>query len=313
MRHLLLPAILGLAVCLSGCGREAETGGAGKPKIALIVKTLNNPYFIDMQKGAEEAAARLGVNLIVQAAERDTDSERQMQIVENIIQTQPDAICLVPSGTKELLPAIEKANKAGVPVLIVDNRIDEAAAKERGIRTETYIGSDNHEGGRIAGAFLIKHFDGKAKVAILEGVAGQGSAVQRLQGFLDALEGHPGMEVVATQTANFEREQGFNVCQNILTAHPEIQALFACNDMMALGAIEAIRTAGKTGDIAVVGFDAIADAREAIRTGAMLGSVAQYPVEMGRVAIETAFKVVNGESIPEYVPVKIEMITKDML
>ena len=310
MKRLLLMTLLGAVICLSGCGRGGDQDTAGRPTVAFVVKTLNNPFFVDMQNGAREAAERLNVNLIVQAAQRDTDSERQMQIVENLIQTRPDALCIVPSGSKELLPAIAKANRAGIPVLVVDQGIDEEAARESGVRTETYIGSPNYEGGRIAGRFLVEQFDGKAKVAILEGVPGQEAGIQRHEGFLNVLKDHPDMEVVASQTAMFSRDQGFNVFQNMLTAHPEIEALFATNDMMALGAVEAIRAAGRTGTITVVGFDAVADAREAIREGTMLGSVAQYPAEMGRIAVESALKVINGESIPEYVPVEIDMFTK---
>jgi len=313
MRRLLLPVVLGFAVCLSGCDRGGDQGAAGKPTIAFVLKTLNNPFFVDMQNGAKEAAKRLNVNLIVQAPQRDTDSERQMQIVENLIQTRPDALCIVPSGSKELLPAIAKANRAGIPVLIIDQGIDQEAARESGIRTETYIGSPNYDGGRIAGEFLVKESDGTAKVAILEGVPGQEAGTQRFDGFTEVLKGHPGMEIVASQTANFSRDQGFNVFQNMLTAHPEIDALFATNDMMALGAIEAIRAAGKTGAITVVGFDAVDDARDAIREGTMMGTVAQYPAEMGRMAVESAVKIITGESVPEYVPVKIEMFTQDNL
>jgi ribose transport system substrate-binding protein len=134
-----------------------------------------------------------------------------------------------------------------------------------------------------------------------------------MSGFHKALEGKNGIKIVTSQTANWERNLGFNVFQNILQSYPAVQALFACNDMMALGAIEAIAAAGKTGQIIVVGFDAIKDGRDAIKKGAMTGSVAQHPYEMGKIAIEEAVKVINGTKLPDYIPVKIELITKENL
>ena len=145
-----LAALLGLA--LAGCTRpEPGPKAPAKPRVALVLKTLNNPFFIDMQKGAEEAATRLGVDLVVQAAEREVDVDKQMQIIENLIQTGVQALCITPSGSKEVVPAIAKANAAGIPVVIVDTRVDPKAAAEAGIRLDGFVGSDNYEGGKVAG------------------------------------------------------------------------------------------------------------------------------------------------------------------
>ncbi len=294
------------------CGRE-EVDIDKKPAIALVMKTLNNPFFIDMQSGAKAAAEKLGVELMVQAPEREVDVEKQMQIIEDLIQRKVSAICVSPSGSKEIVPAIVKANRANIPVLIVDTRVDAQSLTGAGGRTATFIGSDNYEGGKVAAAYLVKTLAGRGKVAVLEGIPGHETGDQRLRGFHTIVDQEPGIEIVASQTANWERDQGFNVFQNILQSHPDVRALFACNDMMALGAIEAVAAAGKTGQITVVGFDAVADAREAIRQGAMAGSVAQYPAEMGRLAVEYAQRLIHGDTIPEYVPVQIELITQENL
>lgn len=299
-------------LAFQGCNRE-KTGSDNEKVIALVVKTLNNPFFIDMEKGAEEAAAELGVKLSVQAAEREVDVEQQMQIIENLIQRKVAAICVAPSGSREIIPAIIKANKAGIPVLTVDTRIDTVALKKAGGSVVTYIGSDNFQGGVIAGEYIIDLLHSKGKIAILEGLPGHETGDQRLAGFHSAVDNVIGIEIVASQTANWERDKGYIVFQNILQAHPEIEALFACNDIMALGAAEAIAAAGKTGEIIVVGFDAVDDARKAISSGEMNASIAQHPAEMGRLAVINAVKLINGKSIPEYIPVKIEMITKDKL
>jgi ribose transport system substrate-binding protein len=314
MKYIITTVILILFVffLFMSCQRGEEAGSEG-PLVALVMKTLNNPFFIDMQRGAEDAAKKLGITLLVQAAEREVDVEKQMQIIENLIQRKVDILCITPSGSKEIIPAIVKANKANIPVIIVDSNVDSLALYQAGGKIETFIGSDNFDGGRIAGEFIGGILDGKGNVAVLEGIPGHETGDARLSGFKTAMENYSHIKIMASQTANWERDQGFNVFQNILQSFPGIQALFACNDMMALGAIEAIEAAGKTGKITVVGFDAIEDAREAIKKGTMMGSVAQHSYNMGKIAVEEALKLINGEKLPGYIPVKIELITQENL
>jgi ribose transport system substrate-binding protein len=292
------------------CQRGNDTKTEG-PSVALVMKTLNNPYFIDMQKGAEAEAKKLGLNLIIQAAEREVDVEKQMQIIENLIQTQVDVICVTPSGSKEIVPAIVKANQKDIPVIVLDTRVDSTSLAESGGRIETFIGSDNFQGGRIAGEYIIKKLGENGNVVLLEGIPGHETGDARLNGFHSVIDSHPGIKILTSQTANWERDQGFNVFQNIMQSYPEVQALFACSDLMALGAIEAISAAGRSGEIIVVGFDALNDAREAIRAGKMDASIAQHSDEMGKIAIESAKQLLDGKKIPRYLPVKIDLITKE--
>ncbi len=293
------------------CNRETPGGSSGRPRVALVMKTLNNPFFIDMQRGAEQAAKDLNVDLVVQAADRETDVERQMQIVENLIQARVNALALTPSGSREVVPVVGKANAANIPVVIVDTRLDQKAATDAGVKTASFVGSDNYRGGQIIGEYLVKVSDRRAKVAILEGIPGHETGDSRVRGFKDAIKGSPNVTIVASQPANWERDQGFNVFQNMLQAHADIDTVFACNDIMALGAIEAIAAAGKAGKIRVLGFDAIDDARRAITDGRMTATVAQYPDEMGRAAIEAAVKAVKGEPVAADIGVRIGLITKD--
>lgn len=310
--HRRLVFILPLALLtLVSCGAQPRPGAApAKPRVALVLKTLNSPFFIDMQKGAQAAADKLGLDLVVQAAEREVDVEKQMQIVENLIQTGVKVLLITPSGSREIVPVLAKANAAGIPVVIVDTRIDAAAATAASVKTASFIGSDNYEGGRVAGAELILVTKGRANVALLEGIPGHDTGDSRLRGFKDATRDTPGIKVVASQTANWERDQGFTVFQNMLQAHPEIDALFACNDMMALGAMEAIAAAGRTGKIRVIGFDAVDDARKAIEAGTMIASVAQFPADMGRLAVESASKLIKGEAVEPGQQVRIELVKK---
>jgi ribose transport system substrate-binding protein len=307
--------LMAAALTAAGCGPRGETPKAETtpeaPRVALVLKTLNSPFFIDMERGAQEAAKRLGVNLTVQAAEREVDVDKQMQIIENLIQTGVKVLLVTPSGSKEIAPAIAKANKAGIRVVVVDTRVDPQAAKDAGITVDSYIGSDNYEGGKIAGNYLVQATGGKANVGVLEGIPGHETGDQRLRGFKDAVKDAKGVKIVASQTANWERDQGFTVFQNMLEAHPEIDAVFSANDMMALGAVEAIAAKGKTGRIKVVGYDAVEDAKKAIADGTIVASVAQFPSEMGRVAVESADKLLKGQPVPAEQLVPIDLVTKD--
>ena len=309
MRHLALLLVLALAAVSGSCNRTPPADNS-KKTVALVLKTLNHPFFVDMRRGAQEAADRLGVTLQVQAAEREIDVDKQMQIVENMLQTGIDVLAITPSGSREIVSALVKASKANVPIVIVDTRLDAAAAAAAGVKPQTFIGSDNYEGGKLAGEYVVSSSGGKARVGILEGIPGHETGDSRLRGFRDAVAKAPGITIVASQPANWERDQGFNVFQNMLQAHRDIDTVFAASDLMALGAIEAIAAAGRTGKIRVVGFDALDDAKKAVEAGTMAATVAQFPYDMGKAAVESAVKILAGEKLPPDIMVKLEMVTK---
>jgi ribose transport system substrate-binding protein len=309
MRHLALLLVLALAAVSGSCNRTPPADNS-KKTVALVLKTLNHPFFVDMRRGAQEAADRLGVTLQVQAAEREIDVDKQMQIVENMLQTGIDVLAITPSGSREIVSALVKASKANVPIVIVDTRLDAKAAAAAGVKPQTFIGSDNYEGGKLAGEYVVSSTGGKARVGILEGIPGHETGDSRLRGFRDAVAKAPGITIVASQPANWERDQGFNVFQNMLQAHRDIDTVFAASDLMALGAIEAIAAAGRTGKIRVVGFDALDDAKKAVEAGTMAATVAQFPYDMGKAAVESAVKILAGEKLPPDIMVKLEMVTK---
>ena len=302
-------ALAALAL-LAACNRGEK---AGKPTVALVVKTMNNPFFVEMARGAQAAADSLGMTLVVQAPSREIDTEQQMQIVENLVQRHVDVLAIVPNGSREIAPAVAKANQAGIPVLGVDTRMDTTALQAAHGQVVSFIGSDNVDGGRLAGEYLAQRLGGTGRVAVLEGVAGHETADARLRGFREAIAKHPGMTIVSSQPANMERDMAFTVTQNTLQAHPDVQGIFACNDVMALGAVEAIAAANKAGRVTVVGFDAQDDARQAMRDGKLAASIAQHPADMGRLAVVSAWRVLHKEPVPAEQPVRIALVTKDSL
>jgi ribose transport system substrate-binding protein len=223
------------------------------------------------------------------------------------------ALCIVPADSKGIVAAIGRANRSKIPVLILDNKVDKELAAQTGVQTATFIGSDNFAGGRVAGDYMMKRLPAGGEVAILEGVSGVDAAIQRKAGFLAAVESGHSIKVVASQPADWDREKGLNTFQNILHAHSNLRGLFACNDEMALGAIQAIHAAHMDGRIVVIGFDAIKDSLDAIRAHTMDATVAQLPAEVGRLGIINAVKVLKGESIPEFIPTTVKLITFENL
>jgi ribose transport system substrate-binding protein len=277
------------------------TPAAAQPKeivLGLSLSTLNNPFFVTLKEGAERAAAQYGVKLIVVDAQDDPAKEAAN--IEDLIQKKVSALLINPTDTKAVVPSIQKANQAGIPVFTVDRAAE-------GGEIVSHIASDNVAGGQMAAEFLCKALNGKGKVVELEGIPGTSAARDRGKGFNDYLkEKCPGLEVVARQPADFNRAKGLQVFENILQAQPQIDGVFAHNDEMVLGAIQAAEAAGRTG-IIFVGFDAIDDAVKAVKEGKLAATVAQQPAEMGRLAVEMAVKYLRGEKVEKFIPVPLSL------
>lgn len=281
-----------------------------KTKIAYIVKAMTDQFWIDMRDGAEKAAQELNVDMSFQAPEKETDVERQIQMVENAIVSRVDAIILSASDSKALNPVIAQANMAKIPVILVNDTIDQEALKQDNGFVETYVGIDQYQAASLAGSYAAKNLDG-GKILLLEGPAGVDALDQRLAGFKDMVESKPGFEIVSSQTANCDRNMGFNVMQNVLTSNPDVNIVWAVNAEMGQGAIQAIEQAGLVGKISVFDFDASNDDILTIREGSLVGSVAQYPEMQARASIEAALKAIKGEKLPAHTVTKAELITKD--
>ena len=271
---------------------------ADKPQIALLMKTLSNEYFISMRQGAEEAAKQQNIDLIVQVAEKEDSTEQLVGLVENMIAKKVDAIIVTPNDSIAFIPAFQKAEKAGIPIIDLDVRLDAEAAKKAGLKFN-YVGVDNFNGGYLEAKNLADAIGGKGNVAILEGIPGVDNGEQRKGGALKAFAEYPEIKIVASQTANWETEQALNVTTNILTANPDIKAVFAANDNMAIGAVTAVENAGLAGKVLVSGYDGIPLAIEYVKQGKMQNTIDQLPKKQVAVAIEYALKKINKQEIPD--------------
>ncbi len=292
--------VLMLAVGMIACGGETDNGTDpdGGATIGLVISTLNNPFFVDLRDGAQEKANELGVSLVV--LDSQDDSAREMSNVEDLITQNVDLIMINPTNSDAVGNAVAAANEAGIPIITLDRSANSG-------EVVAHIASDNVAGGKMAGEFIVEQLGGSGKVVELEGIPGASAAVDRGEGFNSAVEGS-GIEVIAKQTANFDRAQGLSVMENILQAQAEIDAVFAHNDEMALGALEAIRASGR--DIMVVGFDATDDAVNAVQAGDMAATVQQLPKEIGSIGVDTAVKVIDGSSVAASIPVDLALVTE---
>ena len=298
----MLLAVLLLAVLATALAASCQRGGGGGggARIGLSVSTLNNPFFVTLQDGAQGAADEAGAELIISDAQNDT--AQQQDDIQNFVTQQVNAILVNPVDSDAVVPAIEAANQANIPVIALDRGAS-------GGEIASTIASDNVQGGNLAGEELIR-LVGSGSVAQLEGIPGAEPARDRGQGFQEAIDAQSSVEVVASQTANFDRAEGLNVTENILQANPGIVGIFAQNDEMALGAVQAL--GGSAGEeVKVVGFDAIEDALSAIQDGTMNATVAQQPAEIGSLGVENAISVINDESVEENIPVEVQLVTPE--
>jgi ribose transport system substrate-binding protein len=283
-----------------GCQRGGGGGEGGGPRIGLSISTLNNPFFVTLRNGAQQAAKKEGAKLII--ADAQDDAATQQDDVQNFVTQQVDAILINPVDSEAVVPAVQAANQANIPVIALDRGAS-------GGKLETLIASDNVEGGRMAAKELIQ-LVGSGPVAQLEGIPGTSPTRDRGQGFEEVINAQDAVQLVSSQTANFLRTEGLNVTENILQSNPGIKGIFAQNDEMAMGAVRAL--GGRAGsEVKIVGFDGIEDALKAIQAGKMNATIAQQPDKIGSLGVENAMKVVDGKSVDKNIPVQVKLVTKE--
>ena len=275
--------------------KKEEKAKDGKLKVGVSLSTLNNPFFVSIREGVEEAAKDKDVETVITDAQNDSSSQNNQ--VEDLITQKVDLIIINPVDSTAISSSVKKANEANIPVICVDRSSDEG-------EIVSFISSNNIEGGKLAGEFILEKAGKDAKVIHLEGIPGASSTRERGEGFKKATDKK--IDLVASQTANFDRAEGMTVMENLLQAQPDVKAVFCQNDEMALGASEAIKASGK--DIVLVGFDGNEDAINAVKEGTMTATVAQKPKEMGKIALETAVKYLKGEKVEEKVDSPLELV-----
>lgn len=300
---------LALAILLlASCNTAPQPA---KPRIALVMKSLANEFFKTMQDGAmaHQQAHAAEYELIANGTKDELDLSRQVEIVEQMIAQQVQAIVIAPADSKALVPVCQRAQAAGIVVINIDNKLDAAALAERNLRIP-FVGPDNRKGARLAGEALARRLKSGDQVAILEGVPTAFNAQQRKAGFEDAMKA-AGMNIVSSQSASWETAKANQVAAALLVEKPELKAILCANDSMALGAVAAIRAAGKAEQIRVIGFDNIQAVRQLLKDGQVLATVDQHGDQLAVFGIEYALESLKNKTSPADRETKVDLITAE--
>ena len=316
-RRLKLIAALSCAILLQiGCASDdtADADAAGDtPRIALIMKSLANEFFATMAEGAEAHHAEHDheYDLIVNGIKDESDLSQQVALVEQMMASGVDAIVIAPADSRALVPVVKRAREQGIVVVNIDNKLDDQTLEQAGIEIP-FVGPDNREGARRVGEVLASRLQPGDQVAILEGIPSAFNAQQRRLGFEEAMDAG-GMEVVDVQSGSWEQAKANTVAAAMISAHPDLKAILASNDNMALGAAAAVRQAGKEGDIAIVGFDNIAAIQEMMDDGRVLATADQHGDQLAVFGIEYALQILRGEEMPYDRETTVDIITANSL
>ncbi|EJM94974.1 ABC-type sugar transport system, periplasmic component [Pseudomonas sp. GM74] len=290
----------------------AET--AEKPKVALVMKSLANEFFLTMEDGAKAYQKDHSgeFDLISNGIKDETDTTGQTRIVEQMILAKVNALVIAPADSKAMVPVIKKAIDAGITVINIDNQLDPAVVKSKNINVP-FVGPDNRKGARLVGDYLAKQLKAGDEVGIIEGVSTTTNAQQRTAGFKDAMEAAQ-INVVSLQSGDWEIDKGNKVAASILSEYPQTKALLAGNDSMAVGAVSAVRAAGKAGKVQVVGYDNINAIQPMLKDGRVLATADQFAARQAVFGIETALKILKGEKVDDgangVIETPVELVTR---
>ncbi len=299
----------------SAAGDTTNTA-SGEAEYAVILKTLSNDFWATMKKGIEEEAAKQGIKVDIFAAQSEDDTEGQLRILENCLAKNYKAIGVAPLSPTNLINGIVQANKKGIYVMNIDEKIDMDSLKTAGGSVIAFATTDNVKVGEKGANFIIDKLTDGGEVAIIEGKAGNASGEARKQGATAAFEAKDNIKLVGSQPADWDRQKALDTAASMIQQYPNLKAFYCCNDTMALGALQAVKNAGKLGEIMVVGTDGAAEALKSVEAGELSATVAQDSAEIGAVSLRQMIKAVNDgaeidvNATPETIPVDSYIVEK---
>ncbi|MFI7134751.1 substrate-binding domain-containing protein [Nonomuraea sp. NPDC050153] len=305
------------ALALAACGSGGTTGatpaaggeGTATPKIAAVIKGLDNPFFQTMKQGMDDQAATAKVPVTVQAANAITDTTGQADKLNGLAGQDFSCYVINPISGTNLVQGLAQLSAQNKTVVNIDSPIDAAAAKSANVKLATYIGTDNVEAGKMAGQRMTELLSDGGNVAAIGGIAGDVTSGARVEGFQQGLG--PKVKMVQTVAANWERQTALTAATDVLQAHPDLAGFFVANDDMGLGVARAVANAGKTGKVRVISVDGVKDALNAVKAGTLDGTVAQYPYAIGLMGVEACQAAATGKTLPANVKAPVELVTKE--
>ncbi|MBS4207399.1 D-allose transporter substrate-binding protein [Bacillus sp. FJAT-50079] len=295
-------SIVLLAGCNSGpagtetSGKEEAKGDNEEIKVAMILKTLSNPFWTTMEEGIKEEAEALGVKVEILAAQSEEDSQGQLRMFEDLLNKDYDGIGFAPLSPVNLIPQVVNAHKKGIPTVNIDERVDMEELNSAGGNVNAFVTTDNEKVGEQAGKFIVETIQG-GQVAIVEGKAGNASGEARKNGAKSVFDATEGIELVASQPADWDRNKALDVVTNMIQRYPDLKAIYAANDTMALGAQQAVVNAGKKDQIIVVGTDGAPEAIDSVKAGELTATIAQDSAEIGKESLRLLVKAIKEGKI----------------
>lgn len=279
-----------------------------RKRIGFVMKTLTNPFFIEMEKGARRAEQALNIELVVKTAAQETSIEQQIQIVEDLIAAKVDAIVIAPGDSELLVPVLKKAEDAGIKLVNIDNRLDTEAIKKAGVKAIPFISVDNDKAAYNSAKFIADGAAPGTQAAILEGIRTADNARQRMEGAKRAFDESKGVKLVASESANWKIDEGYRVSKQLFDKHPDIKLLFAANDMMALGALKFLQESNRA-QVKVAAYDALDEAVAEVKAGRLAVTVDQQAAEQGFQGVMLASRLLKGEAVPALMLIDTQLIT----
>jgi ribose transport system substrate-binding protein len=289
-----------------------NTTAASTRTVALVMKTLTNPFFVEMEKGARKAESELGIQLIVKTAAQETSIQQQIEIVNDMINAHVDGIVIAPGDSKELIPVLKKAQDAGIQVVNIDNMLDKDLSGQLGLKDVPFISVDNQKGAYLSAKYIADQIHTPTKTVILEGIREAKNAQDRLAGAQQAFKENTNITVVASESAHWKIDEAHDVIAHMFEENPDIGAVFCANDMMALGVIQYLDEKHLS-KVLVAGYDNLEEAQAAIKQGKLAATIDQQAALQGYTGVRIAVDMIDGKAQPAETLVDIKLVNKDNL
>jgi len=298
---------------LCACDKSTNPPAASTPTakkqivVALLLKTQTNPFFIAMEQGARRAEKEYGIKLVTRGGSQETYVQEQIQIVEDVIESKVDAIVIAPSDSAMLVPIVKKAQDAGIVVIGIDNPLDQKTMQSLHMKPVPFIGVDNEMASYQVVKSVIANITAPTQAAIISGMPGAENGQERVDGAKRAFKEKPLFNIVAEETAHWKIDEAHDVAKKLFAAHPHIRLLFCANDMMALGAVQYVAERGLK-HVQVIGYDALAEAKLAVKAGTLAATVDQQADEQGYQGVVFALRALKGEQLPEVLTIATKVV-----
>lgn len=312
--------LISVSVCFCSCSKKNAENQQSQTqnlksepiKIALVMKTLTNPFFNEVEKGARKAEKEFGIQLEVKTGAKETSIDQQIAIVEELIVNKVDAIVIAPGSLSDLIPCLKKAQDAGIIVVNIDERLDSLKSEQAGLKKVPLITVDNVQGAYLSAKFIADQIRKPAHAVILDGILSSDNAVKRKAGALKAFAENPNIKIVAAETANWNIDEANVVIDKLYKKDPNIKLIFCSNDMMALGVIEYLSKNPKK-DVLVAGYDALEEAKKAVIAGTLTATIDQQAALQGYLGVKTALALLNSQPVDLKTYAEVKLITKEVL